>query len=279
MPMAPTLIAPHDKKHIAIIHCDSKSQLPHFKKNGFCNLDISQLNEIAICGTRANAEKFEVRIHRPLLDSNDYPDLSKTDAVIIPGSVHTPTAANIKNNRWMRELFAFIHKVHEKKILLFGSCFGFQAIAAAFKVPSVPMRSGIEIGFYPVELTMAGKHDPIFKNVDEKFSVAYSHGYNVPDLPTGGLLLVKSERHPIQGFKMGHTTYAFQFHPDFNTEQLLRLPFARRTNLQELSKYSFGAPDKGANNQRVLQNFLDLVQETTNMFSRAGIAALDNTRH
>src|SRR3989338_1085867 len=250
-----------EKLKLAIIHCDIARRNDAFSFGKCSALDISKLNKVRICNVGANARRFGIDIFYPLANQAGarFPDPGRFDAIIIPGSAHTPTRVNIRRHGWMRELFGFIKDAGQLEVPLFGSCFGFQAIAAAFGVPSVPLQSGKEFGFYPVSLTPEGVSDPLFRGVDRGFYAAYSHRYIVPRLPPGAVLLATSSRFKVQAFRIGKMAYAAQFHPDFNTEQFMNL--AKPKDGKMPGKRTLAAPDRGRNNERVLQNFLDMVSK------------------
>src|ERR1700742_1861325 len=96
----------------------------------------------------------------------------------------------------------------EKPVL--GICLGSQLLAAAL---GAEVRKGghKEIGWFPVSLTDAGRHDRLFEGVGQSFTAYVWHG-DVFDLPSGAERLASSEQTTDQAFRFGKNAYGLLFH-------------------------------------------------------------------
>jgi GMP synthase (glutamine-hydrolysing) len=93
-----------------------------------------------------------------------------------------------------------------------GICLGAQLLAAAAGARVYPGTRGKEIGWAEVELSEAGRADPIWSGFPPRFTTFHWHG-DTFDLPRGAELLGQSARYP-QAFRIGAAAYGVQFHPE-----------------------------------------------------------------
>jgi len=91
-----------------------------------------------------------------------------------------------------------------------GVCLGAQLIASALG-GRVYRGDGPEVGAGDVELTDAGRADPVLGGGGSLIPVFHWHG-DTFDLPPGAVHLAGSDRYPHQAFRWGDRIYAFQFH-------------------------------------------------------------------
>jgi hypothetical protein len=68
-----------------------------------------------------------------------------------------------------------------------------------------------EVGVLAVELTDAGRADPVLGALPASIETLQWHG-DTFDLPDGGVLLASSPAYPNQAFRVGRSAYAVQFH-------------------------------------------------------------------
>ncbi len=99
----------------------------------------------------------------------------------------------------------------KKKHKVVGFCLGGQMIARALgaKVTKNPIK---EIGWMPVTLTDAGKHEPLLAGLPETLNVFQWHGDTFA-IPKGAAHLARSEACANQAFRHGNML-ALQFHPE-----------------------------------------------------------------
>ena len=93
-----------------------------------------------------------------------------------------------------------------------GICLGAQLIASALGA-DVFSGNEKEIGWYPLEITEAGKQTSLRYLGAEHCSMLHWHGETF-DLPEEAVLLASSEKFSNQAFSVGEKTLALQFHPE-----------------------------------------------------------------
>ncbi len=131
------------------------------------------------------------------------------DAVLVLGG-----AMNVDQDDqhpWLHAERALIGELLERRVPLVGLCLGSQMVAAA--AGSVPRRAPRpEIGWHPVELTAAGREDPLLGPLAPSFEAFQWHSYEFP-LPPSAVALARSEV-CLQAARIGTAAWAIQFHPE-----------------------------------------------------------------
>ena len=99
---------------------------------------------------------------------------------------------------------------------MFGVCLGAQLIAhaAGAEVMRAPEP---EVGWIPVELTEAGREDPVTETLPERFEAFQWHHYTHV-LPPGAEELARSAT-CTQAFRLGKA-WGVQFHPEIHASQV-----------------------------------------------------------
>lgn len=99
-----------------------------------------------------------------------------------------------------------------------GICFGAQLIAHVLS-KSVHPANDHEIGWYPINITSAGKNHPATKNWGEEPTVFHWHS-NTFDLPEGGVNLASTELCKNQAFILNENVIGLQFHLEIGRPQV-----------------------------------------------------------
>jgi GMP synthase (glutamine-hydrolysing) len=148
-------------------------------------------------------------LHRVEADEGDaFPDWHDFDAIVAMGG---PMGA------YQTDLFPWL--AAEKQLIaeavrggtpFFGACLGAQLLADCL---GGKVYSGVkpEVGVMPVELTAAGRTDPVTRRVPAVFPTLQWHS-DTFDLPEGAVLLASSPAYESQSFRWGPAAYAVQFH-------------------------------------------------------------------
>jgi len=93
-----------------------------------------------------------------------------------------------------------------------GICLGAQLAAAALGGRAYPAPAGEELGWTKVELTEAGRADPVTGALQEPVELFEWH-HDIFDPPPGATLLAGGAVYPSQAFRLG-SVVAVQFHPE-----------------------------------------------------------------
>jgi GMP synthase-like glutamine amidotransferase len=120
---------------------------------------------------------------------------------------------------WLGTERGLLGRLIESRVPLIGLCLGGQMVAAA--AGAVPRRAARpEIGWHQVELTAAGRDDPLFGPLAPSFDAFQWHSYEFP-LPPGAVVLARSEV-SLQACRIGEVAWAIQFHPEVSAADALR---------------------------------------------------------
>ena len=159
--------------------------------------------------------------------------LEGADAVMIGGAgAYSVT----KTYEWTPDLIGLCHACADRGVPLFGSCWGHQFLARAFggEVVHDPDRS--EMGTHAVALTEAGRRDPLFGTLPERFATQMGHQDRVARLPAGAVELATNDRAPHQAFRLGDAPiYGTQFHSELDEETERQRLLAYRDHYAEMA--------------------------------------------
>jgi GMP synthase-like glutamine amidotransferase len=146
----------------------------------------------------------------------DHPpsDPAGYDALIFMGG---PMSVN-DDLAYLRREEAYIREALQQQKPVLGVCLGSQLIARALgaQVRRNPVK---EIGWFPIQLTEAGRCDSLFTCFREPEVVFHWHGETF-DLPTGAELLAVSDRCRYQAYRVGTDVYGLQFHLEVTPEMI-----------------------------------------------------------
>jgi GMP synthase (glutamine-hydrolysing) len=139
------------------------------------------------------------------------------DAVLVLGGAANADEGD--KHPWLHDERALLGKLLEHRMPLVGLCLGSQMVAAA--AGAVPRRAPTpEIGWHTVELTGAGRQDPLLGKLRPRFEAFQWHSYEFP-LPPGAVALARSEV-CLQAARIGEAAWAIQFHPEVTEADALR---------------------------------------------------------
>ena len=108
------------------------------------------------------------------------------------------------------EMLPLIRRFHGEGKPILGICLGAQLISRAFGGTVRPF-GGLEIGYLPVEITSAGRDDPLLAGLAAEQRIMQLHEDSF-DLPEGAVLLMSNGTCANQAMRLGAATYGFQFH-------------------------------------------------------------------
>lgn len=146
-------------------------------------------------------------------------ELDQFDALIIMGGPQS--ALDADQYAYLLDEMNLIREavLAEKRVL--GVCLGAQLIGQSLggNAERSPHK---EIGIWPVQLTEAGRQDPLLAHFPAVFDVAHWHG-DMPGIPQGAEVLASSVGCPRQIVRFREHVYGFQCHPEMTVDVMKRL--------------------------------------------------------
>lgn len=110
----------------------------------------------------------------------------------------------------------------DAQVPVLGICLGHQILAHTFGGElTLASAEQDQEGAFAVQLTAAGREDPVLGGLDDEFWTAQSHHDAVTRLPEQAQLLATSAQCPIQAFHLG-SAVGVQFHPEASPELMAR---------------------------------------------------------
>ncbi len=142
------------------------------------------------------------------------PDPSDFAGIIVTGSPASVT----EPEPWMDTAMDLVRDAPRAGTPVLGVCFGHQIVAAAVGGAVRVNPLGWEVGTRSIELTGAGRADPLFAGIGPTVRVNFSHRDVVdPDsLPAGCTVLARNQKSGAQAFSAGDAVRCVQFHPEFD---------------------------------------------------------------
>lgn len=175
------------------------------------------------------------------------PPLGSADGWIVTGA----RSAVYDRDAWVERLLDWIREAHARRAPLLGVCYGHQAVCRALGGGVALHPMGWELGTVEVELTAAGREDPLFAGIPARFAAQTTHQDHVSALPSGAIVLAENPHTPVQAVAVGPSTRGVQFHPEVTTAIAHDFVDRRRHLLTAPARVA-EAPDA----PRVLDNFV-----------------------
>lgn len=144
-------------------------------------------------------------------------DLDDVDGLIVMGG--NMNVDEVERHPWLNDEMAFIKAAHEARKPIVGICLGAQLIAKALGGEVAAMKKP-EVGWQNVKLAFPGTIDPVHAGVAWTTMQFHLHGQEVTKLPPGGTPLSGSAACRTQAFNVGATTYAFQYHFEWDRKAI-----------------------------------------------------------
>lgn len=143
------------------------------------------------------------------------PDFARYDALWIMGGPMDVWEET--EHPWLKaEKQAIRDWVKDKGKPYFGLCLGHQLLGAALggRVDKMPKP---EVGILDINLTEAGKADPLFAGIPPTFQALQWHGAAVLDSPSEAVILADSPVCANQAMRIGDVAYGLQCHTELTT--------------------------------------------------------------
>ena len=141
----------------------------------------------------------------------ELPEPGTFSGVVIAGS-HAMVTQNLD---WSLAVETWLARVVTAGVPVLGICYGHQLLAKAMggKVDFHP--DGLEIGTTSITLTAEALSDPLFQGLPPIFNAHTCHSQTVLTLPPGAVHLAKNTHDPHHAFRLGHTAWGVQLHPEY----------------------------------------------------------------
>ncbi len=97
--------------------------------------------------------------------------------------------------------------------MFLGACSGNGLLGAYLGTP-ISDRYREPVGLAMLELTDAGRRDPLLAGFPDRIAVLLGHKEACDATPAGATLLMTGAECPVQMFRVGQNVYATQFHPE-----------------------------------------------------------------
>lgn len=150
--------------------------------------------------------------------------LDEVDALILTGSPYTATdpveSKSADQLRVEQQLSRMLDRVLADDLPLLGACYGVSTLGL-HRGAVVDRTYAEPAGAATIELTDAGRADPVFGALPDRFEAFVGHKEAISALPPDAVLLATGTACPVQAFRIGEHQYATQFHPELDVEGLV----------------------------------------------------------
>lgn len=146
-------------------------------------------------------------------------DLDGIHGILSLGS-RTSTLASSTLLDAEREL---IRQAHDAGKPVVGICFGHQLVAQALG-GKVSQGTALEVGFTTVSIPAGPPQtETVMAGIPWSTPQFQLHEDEVSELPPGAMKLAGSETCDVQAFRVGHRTFGFQYHFEYDRAQIERM--------------------------------------------------------
>jgi GMP synthase (glutamine-hydrolysing) len=208
------------------------------------------------------------RVDRIRLEQDPMPpiDLDRYAGIITGGSPFNSSDPITKKSAVQRRVEADIARLLDavvaRDLPFLGACYGVGTLGV-HQGAIVDRTYGEPPGTGRIELTTAGRTDPLCAGLPDSFDAFLGHKEAVRELPTHAVLLATSGPCPVQMFRIKQNLYATQFHPELDSAGLIgRLQAYRHAGYFEPDKLDRLTDEALAASvihpQQILRNFVEV---------------------
>lgn len=146
------------------------------------------------------------------------PALESYDALWVMGG--PMDVWDVEQHPWLVPEKAAIRRwVRELKRPFLGICLGHQLLADALGGTCGPQRPP-EVGILDVELTEAGRQDPLFAGLPAKLKALQWHSVRVAQPPEDAVILASSPLCRCQAMRVGERAWGIQYHVEIEKQTI-----------------------------------------------------------
>ncbi len=196
-------------------------------------------------------------------------DLAEWSGIMLGGgpfnSSDDATAKSPVQHRVEEDLRRLLDVVVERDFPFLGACYGIGTLGT--HQGAVVDRTYTEpVGAVTVELTEAGRADPLTGVLSPAFEAFTGHKEAIRCLPPHAVNLASSSTCPVQAFRVGRNVYATQFHPELDIDGLcLRIDVYRHSGYFEPHQAdgikTMARQSSVTEPPRLLRRFVELYQQ------------------
>jgi len=167
-------------------------------------------------------------LHWLRLESTPLPEVLRLEdysGVIMGGSPFNtsddPDSKSPLQQRVEADVNRLLDQIVEQDFPLFGACYGIGTLGI-HQGGVVDTTYGEQVGPVKIELTEAGKVDPLLAGIPPTFYSYTGHKEAISQLPPNVVVLATSDTAPVQMFRLKNNIYATQFHPELDLPGVLQ---------------------------------------------------------
>lgn len=177
-----------------------------------------ELRKICQYGRIDPAQVRRIRLEQqpdPEVDLRDYA------AIIVGGSpfdLSTPSGRKSELQVAIEDFFRrLLDEIIDRDFPFLGCCSG-NGLLGNHLGAGISTKFGEDVGGIDVEITAAGREDPLLAGMPETIRVLVGHKEACDETPPDSTLLATGKQCPVQMFRVGRNVYATQFHPEGDFE-------------------------------------------------------------
>jgi GMP synthase (glutamine-hydrolysing) len=205
-------------------------------------------------------ENVEVKVIN--VEKNEtLPEIKECLGVIITGS-HVMVTDELP---WSLRTEAFIRELVTAKVPLLGICYGHQLIAKSLGGSVDFHPKGMEIGTVNISTNNNAKNDALFHSFPKNFNAHVIHSQSVRTLPKNAILLASNDFETNHIFKVEPSTWAVQFHPEYNEnimKSYIHEVFKEKTEQNEQEDTILKNVKQTEDANKIIKIFIDIAKKT-----------------
>ncbi len=184
------------------------------------------------------------QVRRVRLEAGPLPrvDLDDYSGVIVGGSPFNSSDPDDEKSATQRrveaELAVLLDEIVDRDFPFLGACYGVGTLGS-HQGALIDNTHGEPVGPAVIELTDAGRADPLLAGVPDRFDAFVGHKEAVARLPEHAVVLASSAACPVQMFRVREHLYATQFHPELDLAGLC-------TRIETYRDYGYFPPEQAA---------------------------------
>ena len=138
-------------------------------------------------------------------------------AISMGGTAHPDQDGD---HAWLAEELALLRALVEQGKAVLGVCLGGQLLTRALGGRAARLPAP-EVGWHEVELTAAGRRDPLLNHLPDRVAAFEWHHYGFAPAD-GAATLARSPAAPVQAARLAPTAWALQCHIEVDEETIVR---------------------------------------------------------